>query len=169
MNPSPLPLRDIHLPEPLSWWPPALGWWLIIGALALIVMGYWAWRVWRARHRYRDAALRELARIRAAHAQQADPARLAADLSALLRRVCLRLHPTQPVASLTGAAWLELLERTTPNFSLSKAGGQPLIRAPFEPNPSCDPETLLNACQGWIQALPPVPIAKTTRKMENFR
>ena len=30
-------LRDIHLPDPLSWWPPAIGWWLlVIGSLALV-------------------------------------------------------------------------------------------------------------------------------------
>lgn len=25
-----LPLRDIHLPETIGWFPPAIGWWLLI-------------------------------------------------------------------------------------------------------------------------------------------
>lgn len=169
MNATPLPLRDIHLPEPISWWPPALGWWLLAGTLLGIGIAIQAWRMWRARFRIRDAALAEIARIRARHARHADPALLAADLSALLRRVCLHLHPPHQVASLTGPAWLELLERTTPHFSFSNAGGAPLINAPFEPDPIFDPEALLNACQGWILALPPVPSSRTTPRMENMK
>ena len=39
MNPQdPLAqLRDIHLPEPVSWWPPAPGWWLL-AVLVLIAL-----------------------------------------------------------------------------------------------------------------------------------
>jgi hypothetical protein len=43
--PDPLQdLRDVHLPDPISWWPPAFGWWMIMGLLiiggSLII---WAW------------------------------------------------------------------------------------------------------------------------------
>ena len=46
MNPDSLPLRDIHLPAPLGWWPLAPGWW-IVGALvfALLIAGLiWLWK-----------------------------------------------------------------------------------------------------------------------------
>ena len=30
MDPQQIPLRDLHLPEAISWWPLAPGWWLLI-------------------------------------------------------------------------------------------------------------------------------------------
>ncbi|MEO5347245.1 MAG: DUF4381 domain-containing protein [Magnetococcus sp. YQC-9] len=152
---SPLPLRDIHLPEPLSWWPPAWGWWLVAGITSFILLALWGWRRWRAGYRIRAAAQLELERICARHAKHADFSLLAADLSTLLRRVCLGYHPPHQVAGLTGAAWLELLDRTTPGFSFSQSGGEPLITAPFAPNSYGDPVRLVTACQRWIDSLPP--------------
>ena len=57
---EPLPLRDIHLPEPVGWWPPAIGWWLLpVCVLGLIVL-----LIWLIRRRMRitpaKLALREL-------------------------------------------------------------------------------------------------------------
>ena len=34
MDPDQLPLRDLHLPEAVGWWPLAPGWWVLI-ALAI--------------------------------------------------------------------------------------------------------------------------------------
>ena len=39
MDPEQIPLRDLHLPEAIGWWPLAPGWWLVI-AIALVGIGY---------------------------------------------------------------------------------------------------------------------------------
>ena len=36
-SPEDLPLRDIHLPDPVSWWPMAPGWWLLFFLLVLLI------------------------------------------------------------------------------------------------------------------------------------
>lgn len=43
-------LRDIRGLDPVSWWPPGPGWWLLTGALLILL--YLAWR-WRASLRLR--------------------------------------------------------------------------------------------------------------------
>ena len=35
MDPEQIPLRDLHLPEAIGWWPLAPGWWILI-AIALV-------------------------------------------------------------------------------------------------------------------------------------
>ena len=43
LDPAQLPLRDIHLPEAIGLWPPAFGWWILVGAV-LVGMVFWALR-----------------------------------------------------------------------------------------------------------------------------
>ena len=31
-------LRDIHLPKEPSWWPLAIGWWIVIGGVIIALM-----------------------------------------------------------------------------------------------------------------------------------
>ena len=60
-----LPLRDIHLPDPIGWWPLAPGWWGVLGLVLLIISGIFWWR--RKKHRRNStpwqAALTELDRL----------------------------------------------------------------------------------------------------------
>ena len=37
MNPEGPVLRDIHLPADPAWWPPAPGWWLLLGPALLAI------------------------------------------------------------------------------------------------------------------------------------
>ena len=45
MQPTQLPLKDIHLPEAIGWWPPAIGWWLLAVLIPLsIALLYWIYK-----------------------------------------------------------------------------------------------------------------------------
>jgi hypothetical protein len=95
-------LRDIVVPPPVPWWPPAPGWWLILATLAVLA-GWFAVRRWR-RYRaaaYRRAALRELA-----------GATGVATAAEILKRTALAAYPRTQVASLSGSAWCRWLEST---------------------------------------------------------
>ena len=93
-------LVDIVQPAPVSWWPPAIGWWFLT-AFAIGVTAWFAyrgWRHWRARA-YRRAALAEL-----------ESARTNAAVVSLIKRTALAAFRRDQVASLSGRAWCTWLE-----------------------------------------------------------
>lgn len=108
-TPDPLAgLRDIHLPEAISFWPLAPGWWLLAAGLAaLVVLGLWL------RHRrlesVRRAAVGELDSLAVRYEREGDGAALAERLSALLRRVALVRFGRTRVARLHGEDWTAFL------------------------------------------------------------
>ncbi len=132
MNDDALPLRDLHLPETVGWWPLAPGWWILI-ALFVIGTTYLAWRWYRA-WRFnapRRYALRELARIETAYLEHRDPVTLGRQLSELLRRGMLAYAPRADMAGLTGEAWLAWLDRGMPLPYFHTEGGRSLLSLPY--------------------------------------
>ena len=83
---SQLPLRDIHLPGAIGWWPPALGWWLLA---ALVLAGIAVYAVHYYRGRHKRAALRGLTRVRTALEQGAEPGACLQYVSTILRRFAM--------------------------------------------------------------------------------
>lgn len=150
MEPT-LQLRDIHLPEPVGWWPPAPGWWLAPIILTLLMAGL----VWLVRH-WRRVTPIKLAR-QELDALAADPDASPADklrrLSILLRRVALTMYPRQEVAGLTGEDWLRWLDATLGAPRFSQGAGRLLAEAPYRPAPSGDVDELLALSRDWLRAL----------------
>ena len=107
-GPDPLSaLRDIHLPEPVSLWPPAIGWWVLAMAVIVIVaiaLGLWLQQ--RRRNRYRRIALTELQQSLSANA---DCASKAISVMSLLKRVALRAYPDLNLAPYSGERWYQFL------------------------------------------------------------
>ncbi len=138
MDPNQLPLRDLHLPEPIGWWPLAPGWWVLI-ALALLGLGWLllrAWRRWRF-HAPRRYAIRALATAEAEYLGHRNPVVLGQQLSELLRRGMLAYAPREEVAGLTGESWLAWLDRDLPVPYFHTEGGKSLLRLPYR-NPQGD-------------------------------
>ena len=138
MDPTEIPLRDLHLPEAIGWWPLAPGWWLLI-AIALVGFGYLLLRAWRSRqfHAPRRHAIAELARLEARYLNHHDPVLLGQQLSELLRRGMLAYAPRHEVAGLTGESWLAWLDRGLPVPYFHTEGGKSLLELPYR-NPNGD-------------------------------
>ena len=143
-------LRDIHVPDPPGFWPPAPGW---IGVVCLatalgILAGVFAARRWRA-GRFRREALEDLVRLRSRHRDGAPDVEIAMELSTLVRRVALARHPRGEVAGLTGARWMAWIESTHPDFDVSARTA--LLEAPYARHSRFDASRALTACEHWIR------------------
>ncbi len=160
MNPdnTALNLRDIHLPSSMSWWPPAPGWWLLLGiTLLILALSTFLYRRQQRRRMHR-AALNELTHIKTTYEQNTDEQQLVKALSIWLRRVCLSFYPRVDVAGLTGQAWLVFLDdcflKSKQEMRFSDNAGQVLISAPYQPDAKINADELLSLCQSWLKTLP---------------
>lgn len=132
MNENALPLRDLHVPDAIGWWPLAPGWWVLV-AIVFAALGYLAWRLYK-RWQFnapRRFALRELARFEAEYLERRDPVALGKQLSELLRRGMLAYAPRDEVAGLTGEAWLAWLDEGMPLPYFHTEGGKSLLNLPY--------------------------------------
>lgn len=138
MDPEAIPLRGLHFPDAVGWWPLAPGWWLL-GALLVVGCGLLvrAWLQRRAHAAARRKALRQLEESRSAYAYHGNPVTLGAEVSELLRRTMLAYAPRAEVAGLTGDAWLEWLDRGLDLPRFREGAGRNLLDLPYR-----NPETV---------------------------
>jgi len=153
-----LALRDIHMPEAVSWWPLAPGWWGLLGLMLLLVIIVLLVRSWRRRRRLRNSAVMELKRIRDAFDQHHDALRLVRELSVLLRRIAISYFPRSDVASLTGDDWLRFLDRSgalaDSDRGFLNGPGKILNSGPYQARLDVDTQALIVLCQQWVETLP---------------
>lgn len=125
-------LKDIQQPHPVSWWPLAPGWFLLLGiaALLIIIGAYFLWRHWLKRRR-RRLALKQLVELRQWFAKYTDKQYVASHLSILLKQALLVRYPRQKVAGLHGEEWLIFLDEVSRSNSYSNGCGRLLITAPY--------------------------------------
>jgi hypothetical protein len=136
MNPAELPLRDLHLPDPVSWWPLAPGWWLLLALLLFgLVVFLNRWRAAYRQHAARRIALRRLQVVTEDYVRHGNAVAMAQQLSALLRRTMLAYAPRKEVAGLTGEQWLTWLDRDLERSHFVEGDGRLLVEWPYR-NPA---------------------------------
>lgn len=136
-------LHDIVGPSPVSWWPPAPGWYAvaaIAAVLAAVLVGQLV--AWRVRTRYRRAALVELAALGA-------NAPVAA-VAEVVKRVALTGFPRDRVAPLTGDDWRRFLDASGGVTDFTQGVGRTLGGAEYAPGPHPATPELLAVIRHWI-------------------
>ncbi|MCP3674309.1 MAG: DUF4381 domain-containing protein [Gammaproteobacteria bacterium] len=149
-------LRDIHLPEPVSAWPPAPGWWI----LAILVLVLIVWIVLKIRENYNQKQLLRVSLSSAIQLEQdyqnhKDPQLLVREYSSLLRRIALARFPRHEVASLTGSNWLTFLDDSAKENLFDCEAGKLLLFSPYQkPVETIEQlHQLTVAVHSWIKAV----------------
>jgi hypothetical protein len=165
-----LPLRDIHLPGLIAWWPPALGWWILAAAL---LAGVIALALYYRRGRHRRAALRSVRKVHTALEQGAEPVACLQRVSTTLRRFAMTTADAQSVAALRavdgvaerassdevagmiGERWLRYLDGRWQRDEFSRGLGRLLLAAPYARPGGVDRHHALDLtalCAEWLKA-----------------
>ena len=136
MNPQILAqLRDIQDLDPVSWWPPATGWWLLLLLTLTLIIGLVLWlrnlRKYPPGSWHRDA-YQNLVKLKKQASNLSD-SQLAGQLSGLLRRIALVRLGREQAAGLSGDAWLEWLQEQDPRAYDWRQKGRLLLTLPYAP------------------------------------
>lgn len=142
-------LRDIHYPMPISIWPLALGWFLLIGfCLFLFALMLFIWKKNNKKNRLKKIVLKRLVELQNQQQHMHD---VSEELSILLKRVALANYPRHEVAGLHGEAWLKFLDKSSMTKDFSQGPGRLLIVSPYSAKSGPLPDALFHLLQSWVK------------------
>ena len=144
-------LRDIHLPDSISWWPLAPAWYVVMLLILFltIALAYYAHKR-RLNALAKNQAL-DLLNTYIEHYEKDHNAQLAsARISELLRRVALVYYSRDEVASLHGDAWVDFLNQTSKEVDFKPVKSM-LLDSPFKTAETVNLKPLITRAQLWIK------------------
>ncbi|WP_028693830.1 DUF4381 domain-containing protein [Pseudomonas cremoricolorata] len=155
-------LQPLLAPQAIGWWPPAPGWWLLLGALLLVGWGLWRLRHWRPLRPApaapeqgldpaRSEALAELARLPRPY-DGAPAGAWLQQLNGLLKRLCRSHYPGAHSHTLNGRQWLAFLDNRCPAAGLTR--WMVLVEGAYKPECKLDDKAiagLSQAVETWIR------------------
>ena len=146
IDPLTIPLRDIHLPAQISWWPLAPGWWILIAIPIIVLLGYLIFRYLRRDKMKRHLGNRLDAIEQNFHAHN-DPHQLARELSIFTRQIALLTDTGEtPFAAATGSAWVDYWAAELRSSELNAEElKHALTIAPYRRAENIDGQKIINA------------------------
>ncbi len=153
---SELPIRDIHLPDSVDWWPIAPGWWLLflISLLAILLVyrnikTHPDSNIPSSQNTYKTISnaqtlLKKINRI-------PNDKQAIIKISVLLRRTAMSLYEDENIAGLTGSKWLSFLDEKGKTTDFSQGGGQVLLQQPYNKLTPYNRPQLVAITKRWLQ------------------
>jgi hypothetical protein len=162
-NAAELPLADIHLPNMVSAWPPAIGWWLLTALIiALLIAAIILIKRYRTKWGYRKAALRLLDQQYKDHSieSHSDAMISIQSMLALLKRTAISAYPQQNIRARFGEQWVVFLNRQTHKHVFNTELANILVAQQYQENTNSTytevelstlHTSIYKACRTWIK------------------
>lgn len=144
-------LRDIHLPPPISGWPPAPGWFILAAfILALLLIATLMTYRWRRKVILRKKIMATFFQLKDDYDANHNNAAFAR-LNQLLKQVAFNYYPDERIESISGEAWLKFLNKTGKSELFSDSMGQQLIEATYSNKIIDNSAALFASCEHWLR------------------
>lgn len=154
-------LQPLILPEPVGFWPPAPGWWLLMILLPAVGYGLWRARTLLPKKAssdtvepldpLRQAALVELAQMPKPY-DGAPAGAWLQQINGLLKRLCRNHYPYSQSHTLNGRKWLAFLDNRCPAAGLTR--WMILVEGAYKPECKLDDKAingLTQSVETWIR------------------
>lgn len=145
-----LELHDLQPPAEPGWWLLAPAWVAALSLLLGLLLLSWLLLRYRQKNRLLVEARMQLHTIRQAYDRKQDIQKILQALSAWLRQVAMAAFPDEPVANLTGAAWVEFLNHCSDRAVFDHELAQALTDEIYRPETDADAESAIRACETWL-------------------
>lgn len=148
-------MKDIHLPEPVSLYQVAPGWWL--SALLGFIMIWVSYKLVASavrKNRYRRNALKQLDEQCVEHTHLLDDYKLLSEINQLLKSVAIKAYPQQGCAALSGKQWQQFLAQTLMHHKKADPQVFELFDLLYQAKPSLDQaqrDLLINNTRLWLK------------------
>ena len=153
-------LADIHLPEPVSYWPPAIGWWILAAIfLVLLVILFRTLAGKQRQKKICQYALSELQRCYDRYSQvngsSTDQNKLdyVNQFNTVIRRVALVHYPQANAASLDGTSWVDFIRQKGESSLMTDDIVRALKYGRFQTKCNVDVDAMQSFGNQWIESL----------------
>lgn len=158
-----LNLKDIHLPDSISWWPPATGYWLLLALVTLSIITYFLIKHYIKTRKVKKLALKEFIHLKKQYTKTSNKKQLVVSLSKLLRRAAISTYPRTDCAALTGKDWLSWLDKQLKKSKITFSDGPGYLLTDFvysNSDHTDDITNLIDLSHQWLKQLPASPSSK---------
>lgn len=146
-----LPLRDIHIPNAINQFPPAIGWWILIFVIPTVLFAMY----WLIKYIIRKTPVKfAKQQLQIISTNNKSDLEKVIEISILIRRTAISVHSRNKCASLAGVKWLEFLDQSMQDTEFTQGIGKCLefIHYQKKPSKNINIVELIQLTQRWITA-----------------